>query len=215
MPDFRLVSVPDREVVQLADEPVTEVYFPTNGVFSTTTTLPDGAVVEGVTIGDEGMVGVEAFLGENPVAVGETMVEVPEGIAFRMALPLFRRHLAESHAFSRLLGSYVQVVLAQLMQSAACNARHQVRDRCAKWLLLTHDRVHSDELRVSHVVLSMMLGTTRPTVTVVAGELEQAGLIKLTYGRITVLDRKGLEAAACSCYAAIRNQFDHLAEQRF
>jgi len=97
-----------------------------------------------------------------------------------------------------------------MMQSAACLALHPVQERCCRWLLMTHDRVHQDEFHLSHEFLAMMLGTTRPTVTIVAGTLQKAGLIKYTHGRITILDRQRLEAASCECYSTVKEHFDRL-----
>jgi CRP-like cAMP-binding protein len=96
------------------------------------------------------------------------------------------------------------------MQAVACNALHDVQQRCARWLLMTHDRVRRDDFQLSHEFLATMLGTRRPTVTVVAGALQNAGLITYRYGRVTIRNRKGLEAAACPCYPVIRTQFDRL-----
>ena len=112
--------------------------------------------------------------------------------------------------FHDLLGRYTQVVIAQMMQSTACNALHQVPQRCARWLLMTHDRMHEQDFHLSHEFLAVMLGVQRPTVSVVAGTLQEAGLIRYKHGRVTVRDRKGLEAAACECYAIIRAHFDRL-----
>jgi CRP-like cAMP-binding protein len=97
-----------------------------------------------------------------------------------------------------------------MMQSAACLALHSVHERCCRWLLMTHDRVRRDDFHLSHEFLAMMLGSTRPTVTVVAGALQKAGLIKYVYGRITILDRNGLEAASCECYKTVKHHFDRL-----
>ena len=96
------------------------------------------------------------------------------------------------------------------MQGAACNALHNVQERCARWLLMTHDRMGQQDFHLSHEFLAMMLGTRRPTVTVVARALQDAGLIRYRYGVVTVLDRKGLETAACQCYPVIRAQFERL-----
>ena len=97
-----------------------------------------------------------------------------------------------------------------MMQSTACIALHPVQDRCCRWLLMTHDRVRRDEFHLSHEFLAMMLGSTRPTVTVVARGLQKAGMIKYTHGRITIVDRSRLEAASCECYASVKDQFDRL-----
>ena len=108
------------------------------------------------------------------------------------------------------MGRYTQVVISQMMQSTACNALHQVQQRCARWLLTTHDRMHEQDFHLSHEFLAVMLGVQRPTVSIVAGTLQDAGLIRYTHGRVRVLDRKGLERAACECYSIIRGHFDRM-----
>ena len=205
------VSVPVKGVIQRVGDPLEYVYFPISGVFSITTVLADGISVETATVGHEGMLGIEAVLTDTPIAAGETLLQVPEGVALRLDVGSFRREMATHGALAALTGNYVQLVLVQMMQTAACNARHAVLERCAKWLLLTHDRVRRNEFQLSHEVLALMLATTRPTVTVVARTLQQAGLISYKYRRVNVLDRNGLESAACPCYRSIRTQLagDH------
>jgi CRP-like cAMP-binding protein len=210
LPQLTYVCEPPKKVLQEALEPVRAVYFPVGGVFSITTSLAEGITVEAATVGDEGVAGAEALLGDNALSAGELMVQVPDGCALRMDAKAFRQQLAVNPTLQALVGQYLQVLIAQMAQGAACNARHPVQERCAKWLLLTHDRMHADELRLSHEVLAMMLATTRPTVTVVARTLQQAGLIAYTYGKVRILDRAGLEQAACSCYTGIREQFASL-----
>jgi CRP-like cAMP-binding protein len=111
------------------------------------------------------------------------------------------------------MGRYAQTVFAQMMQSTACNALHQVQERGARWLLMTHDRMRQDDFHLSHEFLAVMLGTSRPTVTVVARTLQHAGLITYKHGHVTILDRQGLEAASCQCYSIIRAHFDGLLTQ--
>lgn len=212
LPLLTYVCEPPKKVLQEGFEPVRAVYFPVGGVFSITTSLPEGITIEAATVGDEGVAGAEAMLGDNALSAGELMVQVPDGCALRMDARAFRQALARNPRLRALTGQYLQVLIGQMAQGAACNARHPVQERCAKWLLLTHDRMHTDELRLSHEVLAMMLATTRPTVTVVARTLQRAGLIAYTYGKVRILDRAGLEQAACSCYAGIRQQFDALPE---
>jgi CRP-like cAMP-binding protein len=215
--DFRRISpflhtVPVRlkQVLHTTGEPLTAVYFPNGGVASITTRLLDGTSVEAATVGDEGMIGIEAFLSVNAVAPGDALIQVPDTNAEMMSVEDFRREINEHGAFHDLIGRYVQVVIAQMMQSTACNLLHQVQQRCARWLLTTHDRMHEQDFHLSHEFLAVMLGAQRPTVSVVAGTLQQAGLIRYIHGRVTVRDRKGLEAAACECYPIIRAHFDRL-----
>jgi CRP-like cAMP-binding protein len=199
-----------KQVLQKGGEPIHVVYFLNGGVGSITTRLSDGTTVEAATVGDEGMLGIEAFLSADAFAVGETLIQVPDTSAEVMSVEDFRREAWAPGAFRDLVGRYTQVVLAQMMQSTACNALHQVPQRCARWLLMTHDRMHEEDFHLSHEFLAVMLGVQRPTVSVVAATLQEAGLIRYTRGRVTVRNRKGLEAASCECYPIIRAHFDRL-----
>jgi CRP-like cAMP-binding protein len=209
-PHLKTVPIHAQQVLHLKGKALEAVYFPNGGVASITTLMLDGRLIEVATVGDEGMVGIEAFLGEDAVALGDTMIQVPGGSAEMMGVADFRRHAAAHGAFGGLVGRYAQVVIAQMMQSTACNALHQVHQRCARWLLTTHDRMHGKDFHLSHEFLAVMLGVARPTVSLVAGTLQDGGLIRYTRGRITVLDRAGLLAASCECYAIVREQFDRL-----
>jgi CRP-like cAMP-binding protein len=207
---LKKIPVRVKQVLHKIGEPIRFVYFLNGGVASITTVLSDGTTVEAATVGDEGMVGVEAFLSVDAVAPGETLIQVPDTDAWAMSVQDFRREMEKQEAFHNLVGRYTQVAIAQMMQSAACNALHQVQQRCARWLLMTHDRMHEQDFHLSHEFLAVMLGVQRPTVSVVAATLQQAGLIRYTHGHVTVTNRKGLEAASCECYGVIRAHFDRL-----
>jgi CRP-like cAMP-binding protein len=204
LPDVKTVVVRQRQVLQHAGEQIRHVYFPNGGVFSVTTVLPDGTMVEAATVGDEGMFCIEAFLHENAIAPGHAILQVSDTNVMRLDLAAFRREVALRGALYDLVGRYATAAVAQMMQSAACNALHHVQQRCARWLLMTHDRMHRPDFHLSHEFLAVMLGTRRPTVTLVACALQEAGLITYKYGHVTVLNRTGLEAAACPCYPSIR-----------
>jgi CRP-like cAMP-binding protein len=210
VPYLKTVPIRVKQVLHKSGEPIRAVYFPNGGVASITTTLLDGTMVEAATVGDEGMVGIEAFLSVDAVAPGEALMQVPDTNAEMMKVEDFRRESSEQGAFRDLIGRYTQVVIAQMMQSTACNALHQVQQRCARWLLMTHDRMHEQDFNLSHEFLAVMLGVQRPTVSVVAASLQQAGLIRYMHGRVTVRNREGLEAAACECYPIIRSHFNRL-----
>jgi CRP-like cAMP-binding protein len=209
-PSLKTIPVRPKQVLQYAGQPIEYVYFPNGGVFSVTTVLPDGTMVEAATVGDEGMFPIEAVFHDNAAAAGHAIMQVADCDVTRLPTEAFRREMALRGALADLVGLYAQVAVAHMMQSAACNALHSVQERCARWLLMTHDRMRREEFRLSHEFLAMMLGTRRPTVTVVAGALQEARLIAYTHGRVTVLDRKGLESAACGCYPLMRAQFDRL-----
>jgi|SRR5579871_2907654 len=210
LPYLKTIPIRVKQVLHKSGEPFRVVYFLNGGVASITTALSDGTTVEAATVGDEGMLGVEAFLSADAVAPGETLIQVPDTSAEIMNVDDFRREVAAPGPFRELVGRYTQIVIAQMMQSTACNALHQVPQRAARWLLMTHDRMHEQDFHLSHEFLAIMLGVQRPTVSVVAAALQQAGLIRYTHGRVTVRNRKGLEAASCECYQIIRARFDKL-----
>ena len=219
LPELTTVRVQVKQTIQAPGEPLEYVHFPNSGVFSITTELPDGVMVEAATVGTEGMLGIEAFFGPNAIAPGRTLLQVPGDAAgagseaAQLRVAAFRDVCAQRGALYDVMGRYAQTVVAQMMQSAACNALHPVNQRCARWLLMTHDRTHLQDFHLSHEFLAVMLGVQRPTVSVVAGTLQAAGLISYTHGRVRVLDRKGLEEAACACYAIIRSHFDAMRVQ--
>lgn len=182
-------------------EPVTSVYFPEGGFLSIVTVLEDGRMVEVATVGNEGMVGLAA-LAENAAAPSGTMVQGEGTACYRMTAAAFRAEMDRRGAFFELLTRYAQAHMGVVMQSTACNAVHDVEQRLARWLLLAHDRMEGDEFPLTQEFVAMMLGVTRPTVTVVAGALQKAGLIHYHRGRVGILNRKGLESASCECYRA-------------
>jgi CRP-like cAMP-binding protein len=208
-PHLQTVPTRTKQVFQKQGARIEYVYFLNGGVGSITTVLEAGTMVEAATVGDEGMLGLEAFFEENAVAPGESMMQVPDTNAERMSVRAFRRELAEHGAFHEAVGRYARLTIAQLMQSTACNAIHNVEERCARWLLQTHDRMHRQEFQLSHEFLGVMLGVRRQSVGIVAGTLQKAGLIRYARGHISVLNRAGLEDASCECYHVLRRQFEH------
>jgi CRP-like cAMP-binding protein len=210
LPHLNTVPLRFKQVLHKGGEPLRAVYFLNGGVASITTRLSEGTVMEAATVGDEGVLGIEAFLGPDATAPGDALMQVPDTSAEMLDVDTFRRELAKRRALYHLVGRYAQVLIAQLMQTTACNAKHQVPQRCARKLLMTHDRMHKQDFTLSHEFLAVMLGAQRPTVSVVAAKLQEAGLIRYTHGRVTVLNRKGLERASCECYAIIRSHFDRL-----
>jgi CRP-like cAMP-binding protein len=196
------------------DQPIDHLFFPEGGVCSLTTSMKDGDAVEVATVGREGMIGFEVFLG-SAVASVDAFVQVPGGSAQRLPLDAFRREMDSKGSLFHAMARYSRALLGQIVQTAACNRLHKVHGRCARWLLLTHDRVDSDEFLLSHEFLSFMLGVERSTVTLIAGALQKAGLIRYVHGRVTIVDRQGLERAACECYEIAARHFADLGlEQR-
>ena len=207
---LRTVPINVKQVLHVRDEIIRDVYFLNGGVASMTMGMKDGSMVEIATIGIEGVVGFSAFTGGERM-VGDTMIQVADTNAEMMAIEPFRKEMARGGRFADGIQRYGQALLRLMMQSTACIAFHPVQDRCCRWLLMTHDRVGSDEFHLSHEFLAMMLGSTRPTVTLVAGALQKAGIIRYTHGHITILDRPALESASCECYFSIKEHFDRLA----
>jgi hypothetical protein len=185
------------------------VYFPNGGVFSVTNEMRDGALVEVATVGREGMLGIGVFLGDHSGA-GRTFQQVPDGPFPSMTVSRFVKESATAGPFRDVVALYAQANVLQIMQGTACNALHDVKQRCCRWLLQTQDRVGSREFVLKQEFLAIMLGVQRPTVTLVMGRLQDAGLIATRYGRIRVLNRRKLEAAACECYDVIRAHFERL-----
>lgn len=202
------VVLNQREMIYEAGEIIGHVWFPHVGVVSLVTEFSAGQPVEIATVGGEGMVGVPLLLGSDRIA-SRAFVQVP-GTAARMTADAFRSLLPECPKFEALLRHYTLALISLISQSAACNRIHTVEERCARWLLMTHDRVHQRSFSLTQEFLAQMLGVRRPTVSLAAGMLQKAGLIHYVRGEITIVDRAGLEAASCECYAIIRNEFERL-----
>lgn len=171
--------------------------------------MEDGGVVEVVTVGREGLVGISAVFGA-PVATGESIVQIADEPAAVMPIDAFRREMDRRGAFFDEVIRYSQAFVNMLMQAIACNGLHSAHQRCCRWLLMTHDRLNQDEMSLTHELLSTMLGVRRPTITLVMADLAQAGLVSHNRGRIRIVDRNGLEAMACECYKNMRTMSDRL-----
>lgn len=207
--DLRMRSMVVGDTLHESGCRINNVYFPNGGVFSITNRMRDGALVEVATVGREGMLGIGVFLGDRSGS-GRTLQQVPDGPVVALAATSFLRETAINGMFRALMSSYAQATLLQTMQCTACNALHDVSQRCCRWLLQIHDRVDADDFPLKQESLAVMLGVRRPTVTEVLRSLKETGLIATRYGRIRVLKRSRLEAASCECYAAIRDHFARL-----
>jgi CRP-like cAMP-binding protein len=171
--------------------------------------LENGAMIEVGMIGNEGLVGVPVLLGDDRSPL-EAMVQIP-GSALRMLASAFREEVGHRTTLMGVLLRYVHALHIQVSLTAACNGRHMLPERLARWLLTAHDRSSStDQLPLSHEFLSMMLGVRRAGVTVALGTLNAAGLIRNTHAQVTILDRPGLEAASCECYRTVRDEYVRL-----
>jgi len=197
-----------REVLYEPGAEIQYVYFPTTGCVSMINGTNDGSVEVG-TIGLEGLVGVPVLLRASSEPT-RALVQV-EGEAYRISSAAFRVVVRESEHLERIFLRYALALLNQVAQSVACNRLHSLEERCARWLLITHDRVDGDVFKLTQEFLSYMLGVHRPAVTLAAGVLQNAGYIKYSRGTITITDRIGLEGAACSCYQATRDDYAALA----
>src|SRR5688572_11290504 len=198
-PTLRNTALKLKRFLHKPGEPIDQVYFPGGGFISVVTVLKDGGMVEVATIGREGMLGMSAALNRDP-SPAATLVQAETDTCYTMSAEAFRKEMDRHGAFYDLLTRYGQALVGFIMQSTACNAVHSVEQRLSRWLLMAHDRVGKDEFPLTQEFAAMMLGTSRPTVTVVAGTLQKAGLITYHRGRVTILDRENLEAASCECY---------------
>jgi len=207
--------VPLLESVPLVDgmpiyepyQPIADVYFPISGVVSLVSEMAEGTVEVG-TIGREGMTGLPLVLHAETMPT-RAFVQVP-GHAYRIGGAELCTLMRVAPRVERLLYRYVLALFDQTAQHAACNRMHALEERCARWLLMTHDRVDGDVLPLKQQFLAEMLGVHRPAVTIAAGALQKAGIIRYTRGKVTVLDRSALEDASCECYAIIARRANEL-----
>ena len=187
-------------------KPISHIYFPLTGFISLVAAVSGHRPIEMGMIGNEGMLGATLHLGI-AIAPLQAIVQGP-GSALRMTTAQFRMQLRDSPELQRTLEGYLYVLIEQLTQTAVCNSFHEVQARLARWLLMTHDRSHSDQFHLTHLFLAQMLGVRRSAVTIAAGELQRQKLIRYTRGQITICSRRGLEEASCECYVAGVSAYD-------
>jgi CRP-like cAMP-binding protein len=208
LPALESVCIEHKQYLSGPDESITHVYFPRGAVISILAPMEDGQSVEGATIGIEGVAGLPVFLGDGR-AHDEVICQVA-GPGARMTAENFRVAFERSPAFHDKLHRYTLALMGQLIRTAGCNRAHPVEERCARWLLMTADRVGCNEFRLTQEFLASMLGVRRPSVTVAAGLLQEAGLIQYRRGILTITDRERLEQSACEDYRLTRQIFDRL-----
>lgn len=193
------------EVLHEPGKPTRYVYFPIDSFISLVASIDGKPALEVGMVGREGMLGAQLVLGV-PTMPLHALVQ-GAGASWRVGAAAFRRELARSAALRRLLGRYLYVLMAQMAASATCLRFHSIGPRLARWLLMSQDRAHADRFHVTHEFLAYMLGVRRVGITAAAGALQRGGLIQYHRGEVTVLDRGGLEAAACGCYATDRRAY--------
>ncbi len=207
-PQLELVPMPLGMVVHESGSRLGHVYFPTTCIVSLLYVMEDGASAEIAVVGNEGLVGVALFMG------GETTpsraVVQSAGYAYRLAGARLKEEFGRNGSMQHLMLRYTQALLTQMAQTAVCNRHHSVDQQLCRWLLLSLDRLPSNELTMTQELIANMLGVRREGVTQAAGHLQAAGLIKYSRGRITVIDRPGLEQRVCECYAVVKKEFDRL-----
>ena len=207
-PHLQTLTLDYERSLYRAHEPIEFVYFIESGVASLVNTLQNGAAAEVGTIGNEGMVGLPVLLGETE-APTSVYVQVP-GSGLRMSATIFEAELDWNVSLRKVMLRYAHAMFNQVAQSAACAHFHPLERRCSRWLLMTHDRMLSNEFLLTQKFLAMMLGVRRAGVTEAAGALQRAGLIRYRHGNVTILDRDGLEERSCECYAVTQSEFDRL-----
>ncbi len=209
LPSLEPVDLTYRRSLYQANRQIQYVYFFETGVGSLVKTMKNGDASEVGTIGNEGIVGLPIVLGDSrsPHAV---YVQVP-GVGLRMKSERLREAMEQSQALRISLLHYVHAFFNQVAQSAACASHHLLEQRCARWLLMTYERMDSDQFLLTHEFLAMMLGIrSRSGVTIAAGALQRAGLIRYRRGHITILDLQGLKRRSCECYETSKQEFDRL-----
>jgi CRP-like cAMP-binding protein len=183
------------------------VYFPISSAISILSVMEDGESVEVATVGNEGMLGVRAFFGLE-TAMGRAVAQC-SGDLYRLPVEAFREELQRSERLYRLVDRYSHALLTQMFQSAGCNRLHAAEQRCARWLLMIRDRCRSDELHFTQEFLGEILGVRRQSVGLIQDQLQKAGLIRYSRGKVSILDGEGLQGVACECYKKLKDEFDH------
>ena len=207
-PHLQPITFPYKLSLYRADERIEFVYFVETGVASLVNTMKNGDSAEVGTIGNEGIVGLPVIFGDSQAPTSVYMQVAGHGL--RMKAKLFWQEMQRSGSLRTVMLHYAHAFFNQVAQSAACNTFHHLEQRCCRWLLMTHDRMQSNEFQLTQEFLAMMLGVQRPGVTLAAGELQRAGMIRYTRGNVTILDHSALMKRSCECYAVSKKEFDRL-----
>ena len=203
--DGRMTDLPRGRILHDVGDTAREVHFPIDAVISIVVVSSTGASVEAAMIGQEGFVGVPVFLGRRGPSADRAVVQIP-GRSIAMSADTFEAHIEDNGKFAGLLRGYTTALMAQMGQGVACNRLHEADNRLARWLCQAHDTAAGDYLPLTQEFIAEMLGVRRATVTVAARTLQDEGIIMYRRGKITVGDRRALEARACECYDVIRRE---------
>ena len=204
----KVVHLGLKESLYEVGRPIEHVYFPQSGVLSLVTVLENGRVVEVATVGKEGMVGLPVFLGARSIP-GRAFSQIP-GESLRVDSEVFRKQMRLHGALHDLLHRYAQALFNQITWSVACLREHSIEQRCARWLLMTRDRVGGNQFPITQEFLAMMLGVRRASVSEVASRLQRSGLINYVRGMMTIVNRRRLEKKSCECYRIVRDEYRRL-----
>ncbi|MFT6986284.1 MAG: CRP-like cAMP-binding protein [Psychromonas sp.] len=205
---LELIPMPLGEFLYEPGVELQHAYFPTTCIVSLHYVLESGATAETAGVGNEGVVGVSLFMGGNTTA--SSAVVQTAGYAYRLDKKILLREFARSGLLQRVLLRYTQALMTQMSQTAVCNRHHSLEQQFCRWLLLTLDRMPTNELVMTHELVASMLGVYREGISIAAGKLQQAGVISYRRGHITVLDRLKLEGKTCECYAVVKTELDRL-----
>src|ERR1700693_5378129 len=212
LPDLELTALPLAMAVYESGGKLDYVYFPIDCIVSLLYVMKDGASTEIAVVGHDGLVGISLFMGGE--STPSRAVVQSAGAAYRLPSMVLKREFEQSHPLQHLLLRYTQALITQMAQTAVCNRHHSVEQQLCRWLLLSLDRLRSNELKMTQELIANMLGVRREGVTEAAGHLQTAGMIQYNRGRIKVLDRPKLEERVCECYAVVKRESDRLLPER-
>jgi CRP-like cAMP-binding protein len=208
LPNLQPVSLPLAKVIYESDEKLDYIYFPTTAIISLLYIMENGATAEIGVVGNDGLIGIAIFMGGDTTP--NRAVVQSAGMAFKMKAQVMKDEFTRGGLFHNQCLRYTQALITQISQTAVCNRLHSVDQQLCRWLLLSHDRLPSDRLIMTHDLIANMLGVRREGITHAAKRLQKAGYISYVRGDMTILDRKGLEADVCECYQVVRAEYSRL-----
>jgi CRP-like cAMP-binding protein len=213
IPKLEQLTLVRRQVVYDGQAPIDFVYFPLTCVLSLVQIMENGAMAEAATIGNEGMTGIALAMGQR-VPLGSVIAQLPGEVA-RVDVNLMQKLAEDMPPVRQVIQRFGLAFMHQLSQSTGCNQFHSIKQRCARWLLTMRERSPSDEMALTHEFLAEMLGARRATITLILGDLQRAGIIRSSHGRLIIANRAGLEGVSCECYAAVRRKYESLISDPF